>query len=56
MQLRGVLRVKTTARIVIDADPEVKAMVEKMKRKSGQSVKRIIENLIREAYEHSKLG
>lgn len=37
---------RTTARIVIDADPEVKCMVEES---NGQSVKQIIENLICEA-------
>ncbi|MEW9672087.1 hypothetical protein [Ammoniphilus sp. 3BR4] len=47
---------KTTARIVIDADPEVKAMVEEIKQKSGQSVKQIVENLIREAYDQMKRG
>lgn len=47
---------KTTARIVIDADPEVKGMVEEMKQNSGQSVKQIVENLIRQAYDQFKRG
>lgn len=42
---------KVHARIVIEADPEVKQMMDLMKRKTGKSMKQIVEDLIRKEYQ-----
>lgn len=39
------------ARIVIEADPEVKKMVNQLKQVTGKSIKEIIEKLIRQEYQ-----
>ncbi|WP_342048341.1 ribbon-helix-helix protein, CopG family [Bacillus sp. OTU530] len=42
---------KVHARIVIEADPEVKRMVNQLKQATGSSIKEIIEKLIRQEYQ-----
>jgi hypothetical protein len=41
---------KVHARIVIEADPEVKKMVNQIKQVTGRSIKEIVEKLIRQDY------
>lgn len=42
---------KVHARMVIDADPEVKMMANEIKLVTGRSIKEIIESLIRQEYQ-----
>lgn len=41
---------KVHARMVIEAEPEVKQMVNKIKNMTGKSIKEIVETLIRQEY------
>ncbi|MEW9674029.1 hypothetical protein [Ammoniphilus sp. 3BR4] len=42
---------KVHARLVIDAEPEVKEMVNQIKHATGKSIKEIVETLIRQEYQ-----
>ncbi|MBX6353727.1 MAG: hypothetical protein IRZ10_10375 [Thermoflavifilum sp.] len=41
---------KEVSRIVIDADPDVRRMLEEIKATTGQTMKEILERLIRDEY------
>lgn len=45
-------KLKVHTRIVIEAEPEVKQMVNKIKERTGKSIKEIVETLIRQEYQH----
>lgn len=42
---------KIHVRMVIEAEPEVKQMVNKIKQTTGKSIKEIVETLIRQEYQ-----
>lgn len=55
VQYMGVNVVKVHARMVIEAEPEVKQMVNKIKQTTGKSMKEIVETLIRQEYQRLSL-
>ncbi|WP_367760837.1 hypothetical protein [Ammoniphilus sp. 3BR4] len=50
-QNRQVVALKVHARIVIEAKPEVKQMITKIKEHTGKSIKDVVENLICQEYQ-----
>jgi hypothetical protein len=54
--VEGEISMKVHTRIVIETDPEVKQMVDKIKHMTGKSIKNIMETLIRDEYKKYELS